>query len=91
MEFKGTKGEWTSKNMRCGDYTIDSSIQDEIACVYSLCVSQEEAEANAKLISRAPNLLQSLIDTRSQLIDSGNYTEGSILIISIDEQIKLAI
>jgi len=37
------------------------------------------------------HLIQVLKDTRSQLIDSGNYKEGSILIISIDEQIKLAI
>ena len=63
MEFKGTKGEWKTENIkgypRCTD-------QPKIT-VNGCLVSQlgggdcEEVEANAKLIAAAPLLLKELI------------------------------
>jgi len=51
--------------------------------------TQEEKEANAKLIAAAPKLLQGLIDLKSQLIDGG-FSETSVTILSIDILIKEA-
>ena len=63
MEFKGTKGEW----VRVGDIytTIECKIKDvgvlpTIAVVNSTFRETEEAQANAKLIASAPDLLEAL-------------------------------
>lgn len=64
MEFKGTKGKWqNTMKIGCGiNIRIKSEDTVVIADGYSFSsgISDEEAEANAKLISAAPELLEAL-------------------------------
>ncbi len=69
METKHTKGKWVKRN---GDSDCRFDILGEfgtnktIATIPSKCfVSDEEAEANAKLIASAPKLLQTLLTCES--------------------------
>ncbi|AZA49765.1 hypothetical protein EG346_16960 [Chryseobacterium carnipullorum] len=56
MEFKGTKGNWTQKH---GDVYSDIQEGDDAICdVYKY--NTEEGEANALLISKAPEMLEML-------------------------------
>ena len=62
METKHTQGEW-SVSKTVNDYAIHTEgSPKDIALVYeySRAIPKEEAEANAKLIAAAPDLLQSL-------------------------------
>lgn len=59
MEFKGTKGKWVLNN-----HVIESYLGNDIAEVWDS--NDEENQANALLISKAPEmleLLQSLVSS----------------------------
>lgn len=66
MEFKGTKGKWHSVEyagnyiLQSGDKYGDDNILDEENV-------NEEAKYNALLISKAPELLDMLIDIKAYL------------------------
>jgi hypothetical protein len=64
MEFKGTKGKWevTISNEYCGDY----SIKNENGSANSF-----EDEANALLISKAPEMLEMLNKVCKKLKGNG--------------------
>lgn len=70
METKHTAGQWqVSKTVN--DYAIyaDSNDTKDIAAVYqySRSIPQEEAEANAKLIAAAPDMLSTIDEAINQL------------------------
>lgn len=70
MEFKGTKGEWIN-NVFNIQVNPNEPIKTSTVCrVYG---NDEESIANAKLISAAPELLESLKD----LIEWANIKDGS--------------
>lgn len=82
METKHTPGQWEiSKTIN--DYAIysDNNPQKDIALAYqySRGISKEEAEANAALISAAPNLLRvavaTLEDLEAKRLIGGNESE----------------
>lgn len=65
MEFKGTKGEWINT------YPIITSDEEDICEIFvhldaymdnSNAISEKIAEANAKLIACAPEMLKKLIE-----------------------------
>jgi hypothetical protein len=60
-EFKGTRGEWKLKPHKINNWEIVTEDQPK-GFIDSWClgVSAEEAEANAKLIAAAPDLLEAL-------------------------------
>ena len=67
MDEKFTKGEWkhisdTHEFCDTGDYQTDEIIKVDKKCIaqcFSIgSISEEEAEANAKLIAAAPELLE---------------------------------
>lgn len=61
MEFKGTKGKWTSTIHLSKDFTHEVRMVDSDSGI-AICITrtnnQIQAEANALLISKAPELLQ---------------------------------
>jgi len=62
MEFKGTKGDWVLKPLT-GRYNVNTNTNKCIAEVWGSSVSlvtDDEMEANAKLIAAAPELLEAL-------------------------------
>jgi hypothetical protein len=66
MEFKGTKGKWNIKNISYNKKWINiSSEKGIIARTFygeeEPIVTDEESEANALLISKAPEMLEMLI------------------------------
>lgn len=73
MEFKGTKGDWY-KTYRNGSWLIqdyDCFIEDSKGCiaeVYWFNDGLDTAEANAKLISCAPEMLEMLIKCREYFL-----------------------
>lgn len=85
MNNKHTPGTWNvSKTIN--DYAIYSSQNDskDIAAVYqySRSIAPEEAEANAKLIAAAPELLEMCIATLEDLESgelTGNATESALI------------
>ena len=72
MEFKGTKGEWQSREMSEGfcvglkQYNVLHFVNCWDKGIGGL-KSTEEAEANAKLIAAAPDLLEALQDLVSHV------------------------
>lgn len=76
METKYTKGKWV-KRQGDSDYKFDIlgefGTNKTIALIPNKCfVSDEEAEANAKLIASAPELLQALQDIVWLMTDDEN-------------------
>lgn len=94
-EFKGTKGKWTkyrSSMINIEDPVVHSVYMgtQRIALCYSLFeqdksknVSQQEANANAKLISCAPEMFEMLVKIYDKL-------ECGSLTYDIDQLIKKA-
>lgn len=70
MEFKGTKGKWELSTAASGGISIDSidpkdGLNFEVCEVWGInndMVHSEESKANALLISKAPEILEMLID-----------------------------
>ena len=67
-EFEFTKGEWYIENKKeqneYGTFCIDisSDFVSEFATIWSFGEKDKEADATAKLMLSAPNLLYALID-----------------------------
>lgn len=62
MEFKGTKGKWFTK---LGEVYSELAEDDELICEFHN-YSSKEVQANAILISKAPEMLEmlkKLVDT----------------------------
>ena len=70
METKFTKGEWFLKD-RSGGYRIKDNEQRDVCDIYSFAssISDEEAEANAKLIAACP-IMYEYIYKKAQLGDN---------------------
>ena len=79
MEFKGTKGDWY-KTYRNGSWLIqdyDCYIEDSKGCiaeVYWFNDGLDTAEANAKLISCAPEMLEMLKNISNALLMDEMHT-----------------
>lgn len=73
-----TKGEWKVKE-RTGPFAVDILANNKRVCeVKSFGVGfndpiEEEADANAKLIAAAPELLKALVDANNELKNMHNY------------------
>lgn len=66
-EFKGTKGKWNyhvtqNKNDRPYHNIQKGDWGDAIALLYPHHVTEEELEANAKLIAAAPEMLEVILE-----------------------------
>lgn len=59
METKFTKGEWTSRLSFSKEYFLISPINTNVYPIGGMSI--EEAEANAKLMAAAPDLLKRLL------------------------------
>lgn len=90
-EFKGTGGTWSVLGEKY--FTIESKVQHErhivpivtIATVNSSFRPTEEAKANAKLISKAPEMLE-MLEHVLALAKCGNIVEA----YKVEELIKEA-
>lgn len=79
-EFKGTGGTWSVLGEKY--FTIESKVQHErhivpivtIATVNSSFRPTEEAKANAKLISKAPEMLEMLKKVEEEQCEYGHVT-----------------
>lgn len=70
MEFKGTKEKWGIL-----EYTSDLEVGTEIGdLVCSIPIKNEEYQANAKLISKAPELLERLKELYGAVSIYSDYT-----------------
>ena len=68
MEFKGTKGKWR---------VFDDYIQDEYGGLIADCFpTSEEDRANALLISKAPEMLEYLLDAVNEHKNGVGVSEG---------------
>ena len=74
METKHTKGEWFVSN---DDQIVSMPSQCKIANRVSGC-NYEEAKANAKLISSAPELLKACLEAKSMYEAQGINVESRI-------------
>jgi len=92
METKFTKGNWILSKYEPTDFSVhsDEGSGNDIALVRG---SNEEAEANAKLIASAPEMLKQLIEINDVLISikisSPNMFDGKH-IQAIERLIKKA-
>ncbi len=93
MEFKGTKGKWVAES-----YDDDSngwiSVKTPVGniTIYGVCTTgvnkegvlllKQEAEANAKLIASAPEMLEALKEALSTL--NKDFSKGDIIDLEIN-------
>lgn len=80
MEFKGTKGDWIVQCIDLYDYKSLSIGSQSENTVIALCYIpnkeiEQEQKANAKLISKAPEMLEMLKDVLTTA-QSGNMVEA---------------
>lgn len=94
MEFKGTKGKWDlheniTLNNQSGFYmqSIGSDLDNKMLVSNSYGHTEEECLSNAKLISKAPEMLEMLVDIRDWIDKDINVSECRT---QIDELIKEA-
>jgi hypothetical protein len=64
-EFKGTKGKWQVTPM------VNVSDGKKMICATQDNGTQEEMKANALLISKAPEMLEMLIEVKNRLKGNG--------------------
>jgi len=86
-EFKGTKGKWVINNTK---YQILNENKNPLCDVWNFNKSQEEYEANAKLISCAPEMLDMLIEILDYLKSDNQAEAEEMLIYKTKELIKKA-
>lgn len=84
-KFKGTKGKWKVVFDK-HDYELKVRNEETTICMVKPKSHDDEEEANALLISKAPEMLEILVRT-SNLIDSLNC---SVLVDEIEQLIKEA-
>lgn len=84
-EFKGTGGPWSLANNDYGYYTSVRSFDRNRKICVSRVNNLQESNANLLLISKAPEMLEMLIDIRDTL-ENGDTPH----IYKIDELIKSA-
>lgn len=91
METKHTQGKWVIAPNRLVVIKLGTNdiIADCDTTDVKTSISQEEAEANAKLIASAPEMLEMLIKLRRWAISKGIDIDGK-LIIDTDLIIKQA-
>jgi hypothetical protein len=81
LKLKMALGSWTRVPQKSGDTLIYSQNEKNVADVFSnsnsfaggLFVDQDEADFNAKLISKAPDMARSLLEIHSQLTDRNQH------------------
>ena len=54
----------------------------------SVCDTEDLTMTRFKVLEQAPEIIQSFIDIRNQLIDGGHYSESSFFIKVIDNRLK---
>lgn len=93
METKHTKGEWIVGI----DNKVYANNGDELIATVKedFNISKLESEANAKLISSAPQLLESLLEAKEiiEILSTNKANDGSVIgkvLNNIQESIKKA-
>lgn len=85
MEFKGTKGKWKIKDIKSTLETEINSSEYRIAKVKHYKGKnfndpiEKEAKANALLISKAPEMLELLINFTKAIPDNGRWDYQSCM------------
>ncbi|WP_137906106.1 hypothetical protein [Chryseobacterium sp. 2VB] len=80
MEFKGTKGKWEADEDHVA--SLDETVNGNLICVIPEQMyyrSREKWEANALLISRAPEMLEmlnNLVNNRTEILNGLNESKG---------------
>lgn len=72
-EFKGTKGKWKLATNDYGYYTSVRNLDDTRKICVSRVNNVTESNANMLLISKAPEMLEMLIEIRNQIEDGRTY------------------
>ncbi len=100
-EFKGTPGKWLAKledGRNAHDIIVDREDYAWVASVHQQfhdVATVEQAEANAKLIAAAPELLEALILARAVILSKrdmdGLSPKGSEILNKINSAINKAI
>ena len=79
MEFKGTKGKWSV--WRDDLVITEEKVQDDVICIKpQIKQSQKNWKANALLISKAPEMLEMLIEVMETTTDKIRYEKCKKLI-----------
>jgi hypothetical protein len=95
MKFNGTKGKWAflenpiPRNKKSPEFLIKSEDR-YLGSVWSQEMEIEEAQANAKLISCAPEMLSVLIQTLDWLKNDQEYGLRNPYLKDIQEAIQKA-
>ncbi len=94
MEFKGTKGKWKHFNTY-GRYTVGNDENSHLSFIdcwkegIGGIKTNEEAEANALLISKSPEMLE-MLDRLVELTKSDNIEMPKFIQEEIEQLIKEA-
>lgn len=75
-EFKGTSGLWTLANNDYGYYTSVRSFDSDRKICVSRVNNLQESNANLVLISKAPEMLDMLIEMKSAMLELMNHQDG---------------
>lgn len=88
LEFKGTKGEWEVVKDRV--FIGNTTVQTKDCDICDVEEIGEETEANAKLISSAPELLKALIKIKEYCFENETLTNDihSIAEKAIEKALK---
>lgn len=78
MKSKHTPGQWMASSTEIVAMPSQVKISNRISGS-----TYEEAKANAQLIATAPEMLETLKDIKSALIDSGFLKESNTVIIGM--------
>jgi hypothetical protein len=83
MEFKGTKGKWEFNN----ENFIEIQIKKPLKSICAINTNVEEYEANALLISKAPEMLE-MLEKLYQQVDFSFESFGSDTGLKMQEKIE---